>query len=220
MKLSRYAFNVIALAFIAIILGTMGAMTVMATEEAEYKVIKAEQKFEIRDYAPHILAEILISGSLKEAGNKAFRPLFKYISGDNSKAEKVAMTAPVSQQAAGEKIAMTAPVSQQATGDSWAVSFMMPASYTMETIPQPENPSVKLRLVPAHRMATIRYSGFWSEKRYNQHKQKLEEWIKANQLIPAGAPVWARYNPPFTPWFLRRNEILIPIKATPLAPNR
>jgi len=197
----------------------MGAMRVMATEEAEYKVIRAEKNFEIRDYAPHILAEIMISGSLEGAGNQAFRPLFKYISGDNTTREKVAMTAPVSQQAAGKKIAMTAPVSQQAAGDKWAVSFMMPAAYTMKTIPQPNNPAVKLRLVPAHRMAAVRYSGFWSEKRYQKHKQKLEEWMKSNQLTAAGDPVWARYNPPFTPWFMRRNEILIPLTAKPFSPD-
>ena len=198
---------------IAILLATSGALTVMATEEAEYKVIKAEKKFEIRDYASHILAEIMISGSLEGAGNQAFRPLFKYISGDNLKNEKLAMTAPVSQQAAGEKISMTAPVSQQAAGDGWAVSFMMPASYNMKTIPQPKNPAVKLRLVSAHRMAAIRYSGFWSKNRYNKHKHKLEEWMKLNGLTAVGDPVWARYNPPFTPWFMRRNEILIPITA-------
>lgn len=183
----------------------------MATEEAEYKVAQTDKNIEVRDYAPHILAEIIIAGPLEDAGNQAFRPLFKYISGDNLKNEKVSMTAPVSQQAAGEKIAMTAPVSQQASGDAWAVSFMMPASYTMESIPQPKNPLVKLRLVPAQRVAAIRYSGFWSEKSYQKHRAQLEEWMQKRGLTAAGDPVWARYNPPFTPWFMRRNEILIPL---------
>lgn len=204
---------------VAIAMATLGAIRVMATEEAEYKVIKAENNFEIRDYAPHILAEILITGSLEEAGNQAFRPLFKYISGANTASAKVAMTAPVSQQAAGEKIAMTAPVSQQAAGDQWAVSFMMPAAYTMESIPKPTDPALRLRQVPARRMAAVRYSGFWSEKRYRKHLSQLEEWLKKNSLSAAGDPLWARYNPPFTPWFMRRNEILIPLTEKPFRPE-
>jgi len=227
MKLSKFVST-------AIILATVGAVRAMASEEAEYKVIKAEKNFEIREYAPHILAEVVITGSLEEAGNQAFRPLFKYISGDNTASakvamtapvsqqaagEKIAMTAPVSQQAAGEKIAMTAPVSQQAAGDQWAVSFMMPAAYTLATIPRPTNPAVQLRQVPARRMAAIRYAGFWSEKRYRKHLAQLEEWLQKKSLTAAGTPVWARYNPPFTPWFMRRNEILIPLTATPFRPE-
>jgi len=95
----------------------------------------------------------------------------------------------------------------------WAVSFMMPAAYTMETLPEPEDPEVTLRQVPARRMAVVRYSGFWSEKGYLQNKSKLESWISAKGLTIIGDPIWARYNPPFTLWFLRRNEILFPIDA-------
>lgn len=199
------------LVLLAPFLVSMGAMNIMAIEEAGYAVLRKEKNIEVREYTPHILAEVMITGSLENAGNEAFSPLFKYISGDNVKNEKVAMTAPVSQQAAGEKIAMTAPVAQRAVGEQWAVSFMMPASYTMATIPQPKNPAVQIRLVPGRRMAAIRYSGFWSAKRYEKHRLLLEAWMKANNLTPDGDPVWARYNPPFTPWFLRRNEILIPL---------
>ena len=91
---------------------------------------------------------------------------------------------------------------------------MMPANYTMETLPIPNDPLVKLRQVPARRMAAVRYSGFWSEKKYRKYKMELESWMRDNGLTAAGDPVWARYNPPFTPWFLRRNEILIPVTAT------
>jgi effector-binding domain-containing protein len=125
----------------------------------------------------------------------------------------VAMTAPVSQETRGEKIKMTAPVGQQGVGGQWAVSFMMPTSYTFETLPEPDDPKIVLRQVPAHRMAAVRYSGFWSEKKYLRYKEKLEAWIHAEGLTIVGDPVWARYNPPFTPWFLRRNEILIPVDA-------
>lgn len=190
-----------------------GAITAMATEEAPYTVIKTDDIFEVREYTPQVLAEIIVDGDLDGAGNKAFRPLFRYISGDNKSHGKIAMTAPVSQEQTGEKISMTAPVSQQRVQGKWAVSFMMPASYTMENLPTPDDPNIKLRQVPARRVAVVRYSGFWSEKKFLRYKQELESWITVNNLKVIGEPVWARYNPPFTLWFLRRNEILIPIAS-------
>ena len=174
----------------------VGARNVMAIEEAAYKVVEKEDAFELRDYAPHILAETVVEGSLEDAGNQAFRLLFQYISGDNGTHGKVAMTAPVGQRPAQEK---------------WAVSFMMPAAYTLGTLPAPADPKVALRPVPARRVAAVRYSGFWSEKSYLQSKARLEAWIRIKGFTVAGEPIWARYNPPFTPWFLRRNEILIPV---------
>ena len=188
-----------------------GGMNVMAVEEAPYKVVEKNKSFEIRDYAPHVLAETIVEGDLEGAGNKAFSKLFRYISGENRSHNKVAMTAPVSQEKAGEKIKMTAPVGQQRVQEKWAVSFMMPASYTMETLPAPEDSTVTLRQVPARRVAAVRYSGFWSEKSYHKHKSELESWIRKKGLTITGVPVWARYNPPFTPWFMRRNEILIQV---------
>ena len=202
---------------IRIILATaviiFGAMDAMAIEEATYKVVKKDNKFEIRDYAPHILAETVVDGDLEEAGNKAFSRLFRYISGDNRSRDKVAMTTPVSQEPMGEKITMTAPVGQQRVQERWAVSFMMPALYTLETLPEPDDPTVRLRQVPARRIAAVRYSGFWSETGYRRYKLALESWIHEKGLTIVGDPIWARYNPPFTPWFLRRNEILIPVDA-------
>jgi hypothetical protein len=191
----------------------IGATNVMATEEAPYTLVEKDNGFEIRNYAPHILAETVVEGTLEEAGNIAFNRLFRYISGDNKSHDRVAMTAPVSQQPAGEKIKMTAPVGQQAVPQGWAVSFMMPATYTLETLPQPNSSQVSLRQVSARQMAVVRYSGFWSEKAYLQNKRELESWIVQKGLAIVGDPVWARYNPPFTPWFLRRNEILIPVGA-------
>lgn len=191
----------------------IGAMDTMAIEEATYKVVQKDNRFEIRDYTPHILAEAVVEGDLEEAGNRAFNTLFRYISGENRSRDKVAMTAPVSQAPVGEKIKMTAPVGQQRVQEKWAVSFMMPASYTLETLPKPEDAQVTLRQVPARRMAAVRYSGFWSEKNYLRYKLELESWIRDKGLTIVGDPLWARYNPPFTPWFLRRNEILIPVSA-------
>lgn len=190
-----------------------GAMDAMAIEEAKYEVLKKENKFEIRDYAPHILAETVVEGTLEEAGNTAFERLFGYISGGNRSRDKVAMTAPVSQQKIGEKIEMTAPVGQQRSGESWVLSFMMPNAYTVETLPEPEDPRVTLRQVPPRRMAAVRYSGFWSEKNYLRHKAELESWIQRMGLTVLDDAIWARYNAPFVPWFLRRNEILIPVDA-------
>jgi len=185
----------------------------MATEEAPYTVIKTDDIFELREYAPQVLAEIIVEGDLEGAGNKAFRPLFRYISGDNKSRGKIAMTVPVAQEPKGEKISMTAPVSQQSVQGKWAVSFTMPASYTMETLPTPNDSNIKLRQVPARRVAAVRYSGFWSDEKYLLHKEKLEKWIKDSRYTVTGEPVWARYNPPFTLWFMRRNEILIPVTA-------
>jgi len=210
MLTSKYQFRVITTVILLIL---AGVVTAMATEEAPYTVIKTGGIFELREYTPQVLAEIIVEGDLEDAGSKAFRPLFRYISGDNKSRGKIAMTAPVSQEKKGEKISMTAPVSQQSAQGKWAVSFMMPASYTMENLPTPDDPNIKLRQVPARRVAAVRYSGFWSQEKYLLHKEKLEQWIKDNRYTVAGEPVWARYNAPFTPWFMRRNEVLIPISS-------
>lgn len=185
----------------------------MAVEEAEYTVSVQQDKLEVRDYEPSIVAEVTVNGDFENASNTAFRSLFKYISGDNEGQSKIAMTAPVAQKAESEKIAMTAPVGQRKSDQGWAVSFMMPASYTMDTIPMPQNPAVVLREIPAYRAAAIRYSGRWSEKNYQKHLERLQQWIETEGFRVAGEPVWARYNAPFVPWFMRRNEILIPLES-------
>ena len=193
------------------ILVVVKPLDVMGIEEAKYDLVKKDNNFEIRDYAGHILAETVVEGNLEDAGNEAFKRLFRYISGDNRSGDKIAMTAPVSQEPRSEKIKMTAPVGQQRSDDAWVVSFMIPSSYTLRTLPKPKDPKVRLRQVPPRRIAAIRYSGFWSEKGYLRQKVKLESWIQKNGLDTVGDPIWARYNSPFMPWFLRRNEILIPI---------
>ena len=185
--------------------------SVLAVEEAKYTVAAQQDKLEIREYAPSIVAEVIVTDDFEDASGAAFRKLFNYISGDNTGRDKIAMTAPVAQKPGPEKIAMTSPVGQRKSGESWAVSFMMPDGYTMDSIPLPDDPSVTLREVPAHRAAAIRYSGTWSEKAYKKQLVLLQEWMEAENLEATGEPVWARYNAPFTPWFMRRNEILIPI---------
>lgn len=187
----------------------------MAIEEAEYTVVLKEDRFEVREYQPHIVAETSVDGDFEDAGDEAFDRLFEYISGNNKSRQKIEMTAPVGQAAASQKIDMTSPVGQMEVDGRWAVSFMMPASFTLKTIPEPKDPNVILRQIPARKMAAVRYSGFWSEKGYLRNKAKLEAWIDEKGFSTAGEPVWARYNPPFMPWFLRRNEILVPIEDLP-----
>lgn len=185
----------------------------MAVEEAKYTVLEKQDTLEIREYEPSIVAEVVVDGGFEDASGMAFRILFDYISGDNTGRNKIAMTAPVSQKRNPQKIAMTSPVGQRRSEQGWAVSFMMPASYTMDTIPLPDDPSVALREIPAHRVAAIRYSGTWSEHAYKKQLSELLEWMESENLEATGDPVWARYNAPFTPWFMRRNEILIPIAS-------
>lgn len=122
------------------------------------------------------------------------------------------MTAPVSQTETSEKIAMTAPVNMQQTQGKYAVSFLMPSQYTLETIPEPLDESVIIKEISAQRIAAIRYSGTWSQERYEAKKSSLEKFIETQELVPTGEPVFARYDPPFQIWFLRRNEVLIPVE--------
>lgn len=204
------------LLFVLLIL-LFGVSTTMASEEAEYTLIVKEGDFEVRSYAPQVLAETLVEGGFSNVGNKAFMRLFKYISGNNTSQQKIAMTSPVTQSAKdqvaeGEKIAMTSPVTQQQVKDSWAISFTMPASASLETLPLPNDPKVTLRQIPERHLAVIRYSGLWTEKGYLDNKAKLENWLKQKGYKVIGEPVWARYDPPFKPWFLRRNEVLLPIE--------
>tara|TARA_B100000809_G_C15138968_1_gene532037 strand:- start:46 stop:681 length:636 start_codon:yes stop_codon:yes gene_type:complete len=185
----------------------------VSAEEAKYTVVHTDDIFEVRSYDSHILAEVTVQSDFEDAGGDAFRPLFNYISGNNINSQKVSMTAPVSQQGAGQKISMTSPVSQTGNDDFWVVSFMMPSEYSLDTLPTPLNPNVSLRLVPARYIASVKYSGFWSQDRYQNHYSKLIEWVVDKNLMAVGEPVWARYNAPYTPWFLRRNEILLPIEG-------
>jgi hypothetical protein len=123
------------------------------------------------------------------------------------------MTAPVTQEGRSEKITMTAPVNQEKAGGEWRITFLMPSAYTRENLPEPLDPKVQIKEDPGRYLAAVTYSGTWSQPRYEEHKALLIEWMGAQGLKPIGEPVWARYNPPFTPWFWRRNEILIPVEA-------
>jgi hypothetical protein len=187
----------------------------MATEEPRHEVVQQFDAFELRRYAPQLLAETDVTGDFDSVGNQAFRILADFIFGNNRQQEKITMTAPVSQQpGAAEKIAMTAPVAQtpKAGGrGTYAFSFVMPARYTHETLPQPLDPRVRIREVPAKLVAARRYSGTWSEAHYREQESILLQAVAQAKFETVGTPVYARYNSPFSLWFLRRNEVLIEV---------
>jgi hypothetical protein len=198
----------------------LGSPQAMAIEEPPFRVVERDGAYELREYAPYLLAETRVEAPFLDAGNIAFGRLFRYISGNNLGQQKIAMTAPVTQAPAadargggrGEKIAMTAPVNQVADGDAFLVGFVVPAKYTRETVPQPLDPAVKIRQVPAQLTASWRYAGRWTEANFQSALGELRAALEARGLAIAGEPVIARYNPPFMPTFLRRNEVLVPVR--------
>ncbi len=200
--------------WLATLAALLASSTAMAIEEPSFRVLEQDRAFELREYAPHLLAETRVEADFERAGNVAFQRLFRYISGENTAQQKIAMTAPVTQTSAaksGEKIAMTAPVAQQADGAGYRVAFVVPAKYTLDTVPQPSDPTVQIRAVPAQLVAAWRYSGRWTESNYREHEAELRAAIARRGLKVTGEPILARYNPPFMPSFLRRNEVLIPV---------
>jgi hypothetical protein len=188
---------------------------VMATEEPKYTVLEKEPPFEIRAYAPIIVAEVQVDGDLDGASSQGFRLIAAYIFGQNQVSEKIAMTAPVTvvdQTIKSAKIAMTAPVGIESNAGKWVVSFVMPAEYTMETIPKPINSQVQLRQIPAVKKAVISFSGFYNDQKVSEKTLELEQWMRSRGLQGSGAPNFARYNPPWTLPFMRRNEIMINLR--------
>lgn len=182
----------------------------MAVEEPGFQLLEKDGSFELREYAPYVVAQTRVEANFEDAGGVAFQRLFRYISGSNVAQQKIAMTAPVT-QSPGEKIAMTAPVSQVADGRAFLVAFTLPSTYTLATAPKALDPAIQIREVPAQLIACWRYSGRWTVANYRQNEALLRERIRAHGLATRGDAVLARYNPPFTPWFLRRNEVLIPV---------
>lgn len=204
----------------ALVLGTLTACTGVLTTVSEptYKVLAQQEAIEEREYMPLIVAEVTTRGERDDAANAGFRLLADYIFGNNTSQQKLAMTAPVQQQA-GEKLAMTAPVQQQAVGGdgAWQVRFVMPAGYTMATLPKPNNPAVRLIERPAERFVVIRFSGTSSAANLGEHLAMLERYVQDKQLKVTGAPQYAFYNPPWTLPFLRRNEIMFALPVPPAA---
>lgn len=183
-----------------------------AIEEPKYEVVQKLGTVEVRQYAPYVVAEVVLNASAEDAGSRAFPILAGYIFGKNKGEKKFAMTAPVTQSAAPVKLEMTAPVTQAAVPGGMRVQFVLPDGVTLESAPEPVDPRVQLRLVPASQLAAIRYSGTWSQANYNEHLAKLKASLASAGLATQGEPVLARYNGPMTPWFMRRNEIWLSLR--------
>lgn len=184
-------------------------------EQPKYHVIETAGRLQIRDYPPMVVAEVALPGPREAALEQGFKLIAGYIFGKNSTASKVAMTAPVIQQAeagrSGEKIAMTAPVVQQADGALWRVRFVMPAGDTIASLPKPDDARVKLLALPVRRFAVIRFSGLAGSRSLRKHTAQLRAFVRAQHLQPVGAPMDAYYNPPWTLPFLRRNEVMLEV---------
>lgn len=187
----------------------------MAVEEPKFRLVKADGDFELRDYPGLVVAEVSVGGDRKAASNEGFRLLAGYIFGGNSGSSRIAMTAPVSQaQVQGSKIAMTAPVTLSGEEGRWTVQFTMPSEYAMEDLPTPNDKRVQLKSLPPARMAVLKFSGLAGDDRVAQQTERLEVLLRNNALAPIGEASLARYDPPWTPWFMRRNEVMVPVSAT------
>jgi len=206
----------------ALLIGLLWTNSLMATEEPKFDLLLQEDRFEIRRYAPQIIAETFVDGDMDSASSRGFRLIADYIFGNNQKAG-IAMTVPVVvEPAAGsEKIAMTAPVSIEpqteedamAGAKRWRIHFVMPSQYSMATLPKPVNSLVSLREIPARSFAVITYTGFNTESSVQAKTDEIARWMKSKNLEAIGKPQLARYNPPWTLPFLRRNEILLEIRG-------
>jgi len=186
---------------------TLAAMPLLshAIEEPDFKVIRTFDNVELRQYAPYVVAEVVLDVSAEEAGNQAFPILAGYIFGKNKGERKLAMTAPV-------RMDMTTPVTQAAVAGGTQVQFVLPKGVTLATAPEPIDPRVQLRMMPAATWAVIRYSGTWSQSNYREHLDELRASLGAAGVATQGEPVLARYNAPLTPWFMRRNEIWLALR--------
>ncbi len=198
---------------LVILLGLPGGFA-LAYEEPGYTVVKRYQEFELRQYDAYLVAETIVAGDFTDVGGEAFSRLFSYISEGDRPQGKIAMTTPVIQQP------LPAVIEQSAVNDAspgadnrYRFAFVMPAGYTLDDLPRPENAEVRIEDVPARLMAVRRYSGTWSEERYRSNEQQLLAAVQAAGLKTLGAPIFARYNAPFSLWFLRRNEVLIEVAA-------
>lgn len=176
----------------------LGAIDVMAIEQPDYEVIDEFDDVEIRRYDSYLVAEYVVEGAFDAAGNTAFKPLGDYIFGSN---------------AADEKIGMTAPVEQRSEAEVHRLTFVMPSRYQLDTLPEPLDEGITLKRIPAREVAALRYSGGWSEARYQKFEKRLFAQLKDSAYQPCAQPVWARFNPPFWPGFLRRNEIHVQVNC-------
>ena len=180
------------------------------TEQQPYEVVRQGHGYELRRYPPCVVAEVNVDADFDQAGSIGFRPLVNYIGGNNSARTSLDMTAPVVQS---RKLSMTAPVVQQAgAGREQVIAFVLPKSVTLDSAPVPTDPRVVIREMPPSLTAVARYSGRWSESSYEHHVAALRKALAADGLAAVSEPRLARFDPPFKPWFLRRNEVHIDVR--------
>ena len=188
--------------------------SLMATDEPEFRLILKVDKFEIREYSPKIIAQIEVFGDFDDASSKGFKILADYIFGNNTSADgnsRIEMTAPVEMEPLPQKINMTKPVLTEGSDNNWIVSFIMPNEFTLATLPKPNNKSIKILSLPKEKYAVIVFSGLVRESSYLEKEKLLNQFIKEKKLKPSGEIKIARYNPPWTLPFFRRNELMIKI---------
>jgi hypothetical protein len=194
---------------------TLFSMPSRAIEEPDYRVVRQLADIEVRQYEAYTVAEVVVAGPAAEAGTQAFGILAGYIFGKNKGERKFAMTAPVTQAPVPKKLEMTAPVTQIAVPTGFLVQFVLPKGVMVASAPEPMDARVQIREVSPSLVAVIRYSGLWTDANYNEHLAKLQEGLRAADLPWTGEPVYSRYNAPFTPWFMRRNEIWLHLSGRP-----
>jgi hypothetical protein len=182
-------------------------------ETPDYRVVETQADYQIRQYASYIVAETDQKGSQKESLSGGFRELFQYITGNNTERSKIAMTAPVLQsgKAEGEKIPMSAPVIKQGEGSSSVIAFVMPKGSHLDELPKPKSARVRLRVVPPGSFAAITFSGYATEAKLRAKIEKLLSALVRDGRLVRAAPRIALYNPPWTPPFMRRNEVMVEI---------
>ena len=184
------------------------------TEQQRYEVVQQGPGFELRRYPAHLVAEVEVNGSFEGAGNTAFRPLVAYIRGRNQASQSLAMTAPVLQRRedSDDTPAAVETVTTETSPGRYVVSFVMPEGSTRETLPDPGDAEVELRAVPEELAAVARYSGRWRSASYEQQTGQLLRAVNDAGLETTGPPRFARFDPPWTPWFRRRNEVVVPVR--------
>jgi hypothetical protein len=186
----------------------------MATEQPQYQVTLQQGRFEVRDYPALIAAEVKVTGDRGEAISTGFRLLANYIFGGNELGQSIAMTAPVVQTPSiSDAVTLSTPVTQSQDINAWLIRFMMPRSYSLDTLPKPNDQRVHLVTLPPTRVAVVRFSGLAKEPSIEQNTAELITYLNDQGLRAIGPPLLARYNPPWTVWFLRRNEIMIPVQV-------
>lgn len=178
------------------------------TEQQPYVVERTLGDIEVRRYPAHVVAQTTVEATFEAAGSRAFRRLVSYIGGENTSQASIEMTAPVTQQGDWQKIAMTAPVTQSGANGRYVVAFVLPAELTIDTAPEPTNPEVELREVAERLAVAITFSGRGQEASFADHRATLLATIEQAGLEPVGELRYARFDPPYKPGFMRRNEVV------------